>query len=314
MIRERTRLVKSEPDEGGAKRLLEQVRDAIRLKHYSIRTEEAYVDWIKRYIYFHGIRHPAEMGALEVQAFLTHLAVDQNVAASTQNQALSALLFLYKEVLQRDLGPVDAIRAKKPRRLPTVLTRDEVHRLFQHLDGVHLLMARLPYGSGLRLMECIRLRVKDLGFNYSTITVRDGKGAKDRVTILPQSLVVPLRDHLRHVRRTHEEDLAKGYGAVYLPYALERKYPNAHREWIWQYIFPARRLSVEIRAVAPSVATTSTKAVCKKLSAPPLRPPISPSGLPLTPSAIPSPPTFWRCTTTFVLSRNSLATRTCVRP
>jgi len=241
-------LSKANQTRGGAKRLLDQVRDVIRLKHYSIRTEEAYVDWVKRYIYFHGIRHPAEMGAPEVQAFLTHLAVDQNVAASTQNQALSALLFLYKEVLHRDLGPVDAIRDKKPRRLPIVLTRDEIHRLFQHLDGVHLLMARLLYGSGLRLMECARLRVKDLDFDYSTITARDGKGAKDRVTILPQSLVVPLRDHLHHVRRTHEEDLAKGYGAVYLLYALERKCPNAHREWIWQYIFPARRLSVDPRS------------------------------------------------------------------
>jgi integron integrase len=230
------------------RKLLDRVRDALRLKHYSIRTEEAYVNWIKRYIYFHNVRHPAEMGASEVQAFLTHLAVKENVAASTQNQALSALLFLYRQVLNQDLGPIDALRAKKPKRLPTVLTRDEVHRVFAHLSGVNLLMARLLYGSGLRLMECLRLRVKDLDFDYRTITVRDGKGEQDRVTILPESLIVPLQDHLRIVKRTHEEDLAKGYGAVYLPYALERKYPNANREWIWQYVFPAGRLSVDPRS------------------------------------------------------------------
>jgi integron integrase len=230
------------------RKLLDRVRDALRLKHYSIRTEEAYVNWIKRYIYFHNVRHPAEMGAPEVQAFLTHLAVKEDVAASTQNQALSALLFLYREVLNQDLGPVDALRAKKAKRLPTVLTRDEVHRVFAHLSGVNLLMARLLYGSGLRLMECLRLRVQDLDFDYRTITVRDGKGEQDRVTILPESLIVPLQDHLRIVKRTHEEDLAKGYGAVYLPYALERKYPNANREWIWQYIFPAGRLSVDPRS------------------------------------------------------------------
>ena len=161
------------------RRLLDQVRDALRLKHYSIRTAEAYVNWIKRYIYFHNVRHPAEMG--EVQAFLTHLAVKENVAASTQNQALSALLFLYRQVLNQDLGPIDALRAKKPKRLPTVLTRDEIHRVFAHLSGVNLLMARLLYGSGLRLIECLRLRVKDLDFDYRTITVRDGKGEQDRV-------------------------------------------------------------------------------------------------------------------------------------
>ena len=234
--------------ESNDKKLLDRVRDAIRLKHYSIRTEQAYVNWIKRYIYFHGVRHPAEMGAPEIQAFLTHLAVQENVAASTQNQALSALLFLYKEVLKQDLGPIDALRAKKPKRLPTVLTKEEVRRVFQHMSGIHLLIARLLYGSGLRLMEGVRLRVKDLDFEYHTITVRDGKGAKDRVTMLPETLVVPLQDHLRTVKRTHEEDLVKGYGAVYLPYALERKYPNANKEWIWQYVFPANRLSVDPRS------------------------------------------------------------------
>jgi len=163
------------------RKLLDRVRDMLRVKHYSIRTEQAYVNWIKRYIYFHNVRHPAEMGAPEVQAFLTHLAVEGNVAASTQNQALSALLFLYRQVLNQDLGPIDALRAKKPKRLPTVLTRDEVHRVLVHLSGVNLLMARLLYGSGLRLMECLRLRVKDLDFDYRTITVRDGKGEQDQV-------------------------------------------------------------------------------------------------------------------------------------
>ena len=230
------------------KKLLDQVRDTIRLKHYSIRTENSYVDWIRRYILFHNKRHPNEMGAPEVEAFLTHLAVNEHVAASTQNQALSALLFLYREVLKQDLGPVDAFHAKKPKRLPTVLTRDEVCRLFVHLSGANLLMARLLYGSGLRLMECLRLRVKDLDFEYRTITVRDGKGEQDRVTILPESLIGPLQDHLRIVKRTHEEDLVKGYGAVYLPDALERKYPNAHKEWGWQYVFPANRLSVDPRS------------------------------------------------------------------
>ncbi len=229
------------------KKLLDQVRDALRRKHYSIRTEQAYLGWITRFILFHHKCHPQEMGAPEIEAFLTHLAVHENVAASTQNQALSALLFLYRYVLNHDPGPINALHAKKPKRLPTVLTRDEVRLLFRYLSGVNLLMARL-YGSGLRLMECLRLRVKDLDFNYYTITVRDGKGEQDRITILPESLVNPLQDHLRIVKRTHEEDLAKGYGAVYLPYALERKYPNANREWGWQYVFPSDRLSVDPRS------------------------------------------------------------------
>ena len=231
------------------KKLLDRVRDAIRLKHYSIRTEEAYVSWIKRYILFHDVRHPDEMGTAQVEAFLTHLAVKENVAASTQNQAFSALLFLYREVLHKDLdGHINALRAKKPKRLPTVLTKEEVHRVLGHLSGDHLLMAKLLYGSGLRLMECLRLRVKDIDFAQRQILVRDGKGEKDRVTMLPESLVAPLQDHLRIVERTHEEDLTRGFGAVYLPYALERKYPNANREWIWQYVFPSRRLSVDPRS------------------------------------------------------------------
>jgi len=231
------------------KRLLDRVHDAIRVKHYSIRTEEAYVNWIRRFIIFHDKRHPNQMGAAEIEAFLTHLAVKKNVAASTQNQALSALLFLYREVLHKDLdGPIDALRAKKPRRLPTVLTKDEARRVLEHLSSTHQLMAKLLYGSGLRLMECLRLRIKDLDFAQREIVVRDGKGEKDRVTMLPESLIALLQEHLRSVERLHEKDLAKGFGVVYLPYALERKYPNASREWIWQYVFPSRRLSVDPRS------------------------------------------------------------------
>ena len=231
------------------KKLLDQVRDAIRLKHYSIRTEEAYVTWIKRYILFHNKRHPLEMGIPEIEAFLTHLAVDQKVAASTQNQAFSALLFLYREVLKKDLdGPIDAMRAKRPKRLPTVLTKEETLNVIGQLSGTHRLMANLLYGSGLRLMECLRLRVKDVDFAQRLIVVRDGKGMEDRVTMLPDSLVTPLQEHLQLVKRLHDEDLARGYGSVYLPFALERKYPNADQEWIWQYVFPSNRLSKDPRS------------------------------------------------------------------
>ena len=231
------------------KKLLDQVRDAIRRKHYSIRTEEAYVSWIKRFILFHNKRHPREMGAPEIEAFLTHLAVERRVAASTQNQALSAILFLYREVLGIDLDlPLRAVRAKRPKRLPTVLTHEEALRVIAGLSGVHQLMAKLLYGSGLRLMECVRLRVKDLDFDQHVITVRDGKGAKDRVTVLPDSLVQPLQEHLQRVRLIHQQDLRAGYGSVYLPYALDRKYPNASKEWIWQYVFPSDRLSTDPRS------------------------------------------------------------------
>jgi len=179
----------------------------------------------------------------EIAAFLTHLAVDRNVAASTRNQALSALLFLYREVLEMDPGPVDAVRAKRPKRLPTVLTKEEVRAVIAAMSGTNRLIARLLYGSGLRLIECLRLRVKDIDFAYRQITVRDGKGEVDRVAMLPESLVEPLRQHLQRVKLIHLHDLDSGYGAVYLPYALERKYPNANREWCWQYVFPAQSLS-----------------------------------------------------------------------
>jgi len=232
------------------KRLLDQVRDTLRLKHYSYRTEQAYVGWTTRYVLFHCKRHPNEMGAPEVEAFLTHLAVEEHVAASTQNQAFSALLFLYREVLHKDLGPVDALRAKRPKRLPTVLTQEETRRLLGQLSGTQGLMAKLLYGGGLRLLECLRLRVKDLEFERRAIVVRDGKGEQDRVTILPDSLIAPLQEHLLRVKRLHEEDLTRGNGAVYLPDALERKYPNANREWGWQYVFPSDRLSVDPRSGA----------------------------------------------------------------
>jgi integron integrase len=235
-------------EEHRPKKLLDQVRDAIRLKHYSYRTEQAYVGWIKRYVYFHDVRHPSEMGAAEVEAFLTHLAVKEHVTASTQNQALSALLFLYREVLHQELGPVDVLRAKRPKRLPTVLTKDETLRFIGCLSGTHQLMAKLIYGSGIRLMECLRLRVKDLEFERRALIVRDGKGAQDRVTVLPDSLVPLLQEHLQRVKALHEQDLAQGYGAVYLPDALARKYPNADREWGWQYVFPASSLSEDPRS------------------------------------------------------------------
>jgi integron integrase len=230
-------------------KLLDQLRNALRARHYSIRTEDAYVDWAKRFILFHHKQHPAQLGPAEVNAFLTHLAVQGRVAASTQSQALSALLFLYREVLQIELdGPLPLIRAKTPQRLPTVLTRAEVQAVLSHLAGEHLLMAQLLYGSGLRLMECVRLRVKDVDFAMRQITVRDGKGMKDRVTMLPTPTCAPLEAHLVRVRQRHAVDLAGGLGAVYLPFALERKYPNANREWAWQYLFPSDRLSSDPRS------------------------------------------------------------------
>jgi integron integrase len=230
------------------KKLLDLVRDVMRLNHYSRRTEDAYIDWIRRYILFHNKRHPQDMGVKEIEAFLTHLAVQRNVAASTQNQALSALIFLYRDVLQIELpGMIDAVRANKPKRLPTVLTKEEVRKILDCLMGTHQLMAKLLYGSGLRVMECLRLRVKDLDFERRQITVRDGKGMNDRVTMLPESLIPRLQEHLRHVKLIHEDDLAQGCGRVYLPFALAEKYRNAEREWIWQYVFPASKLSTDPR-------------------------------------------------------------------
>ena len=228
---------------------LESVRGLIRVKHLSYRTEEAYINWIRRFILFHNKRHPDEMGAVEVRAFLTHLAVEGNVAASTQNQAFAALLFLYREFLEKPLdGLRDVVRAKMPQRLPDVLTKDEVRRVLAFMNGEKWLVANLLYGAGMRLKEALRLRVKDVDFEYRQIMVRDGKGAKDRVTVLPETAVAPLTEHLSRVRLLHEEDLRLGFGEVYLPFALERKYPNAIREWIWQYIFPAAKRSFDPRS------------------------------------------------------------------
>lgn len=230
-------------------RLLERVRDHIRVKHYSIRTEEAYVQAIKRFILFHHKRHPKEMGADEIRQYLTHLATEGRVSASTQNQALSALLFLYREVLGIDLPFIDGIeKAKRPVRVPVVLTREETNKILSQLSGVCHLMASLLYGSGLRLMECMRLRVKDVDFGYRQITVRDGKGEKDRRTVLPLSVIEPLKRQMVRARLLYEEDIQRGHGRVYLPYALERKYRQAAIEWAWQWVFPAAKVSTDPRS------------------------------------------------------------------
>lgn len=235
----------------GAPRLLDQMRERIRVKHYSIRTEETYLHWVKRYILFHHKRHPAEMGAPEVEAFLSHLATTANVSASTQNLALSSILFLYKEVLVVDLPWLEGVtRAKKPQRLPVVMTRDEVRQVLAHMQGTHHLMASLMYGTGMRLMECVRLRVKDVDFARREILVREGKGNKDRVTMLPDSLASALQAHLEKVQRVHAQDCAEGCGDVYLPHALARKYPHAATDWGWQYVFPATSRSRDPRSDA----------------------------------------------------------------
>ena len=235
---------RGETPRGREPRLLQQVHEAIGRLHYSRRTEETYVHWIKRFIFWSGKRHPATLGEAEVTAFLSHLATELNVAAATQNQALAALLFLYKQVLGRDLGWFDElVRAKRPVRLPVVLTRGEVAALLAQLSGVHWLMASLLYGAGLRLMECLRLRVKDVDIAYRQILVRDGKGGKDRVTMLPESVVQPLHAQLGAAKRLHEFDLREGFGEVHLPHALARKYPRAGYEWGWQYVFPSGKRS-----------------------------------------------------------------------
>ncbi|RJS91984.1 integron integrase [Salinisphaera sp. Q1T1-3] len=230
-------------------KLLERVRDRIRLKHYSLRTEKTYIAWIRRFILFHDKRHPRDMGKAEVERFLTHLAVDKHVAASTQNQALNAILFLYKDVLEIELPWMDdVVRVKRPARIPEVLSVSEVMRLLTQLDGTYRLMASLLYGSGLRLMEAVRLRVKDVDFEYRQIVVRDAKGARDRVTPLPASIADDLRAQIDAVVSRHQADRVAGYGSVFLPSALARKYPNAETELAWQYVFPSRRLSVDPRS------------------------------------------------------------------
>jgi integron integrase len=230
-------------------KLLDRLRQAIRVRHYSIRTEEAYVQWSRRFILFHHKRHPSSMGADEVNAFLTHLAVEDNVSVSTQNQALSALVFLYKNVLDDPLPWLsDVVRARRPRRLPIVLTRDDVRRILAELEGRPKLIAAILYGTGLRLLEALRLRVKDIDFVTRIILVREGKGDVDRRTMLPRPVIEPLHEHLIGVRRLHEADLEAGLGEVWLPHALGRKYPNAGKEWGWQYVFPASYRSTDPRS------------------------------------------------------------------
>ena len=239
-------------EDGGAParpRLLDELRMRVRRLGLSLRTEEGYAGWVRRFILANGKRHPREMGAVEVEAFLSGLAVHGQVAASTQNQALCALLFLYREVLGQELAwMADIRRAKKPKRVPTVLTRDEVAAVLAQMSGVPWLMAALLYGAGLRLMECVRLRVQDVDFVRREVTVRAGKGGKDRRTMLPAMAADALQAQLAEARRMHERDLAAGFGAVWLPHALERKYPNAAREWAWQYVFPASARSVDPRS------------------------------------------------------------------
>lgn len=223
-------------------RLLNQIRQTMRARHYSFSTEKSYIHWIRRYILFHGKRHPINMGEKEIIQFLSHLAIKKRISVSTQNQAFNALLFLYREVLRIDLQKMDGIvRPKRPMRLPVVLTPNEVAAILLNLHGIHWLIASLLYGSGLRLMECLRLRVKDVDFERNEITVRDGKGKKDRITMLPAKIKTPLAEHLRRIRNQHAQDLTKGNGSVELPYAIAKKYPGASKEWGWQWVFPATR-------------------------------------------------------------------------
>ena len=230
-------------------RLLDQMRDVIRRKHYSLRTEDAYIDWTRRFVHFCKLRHPRECGPIEVQAFLSHLANAGRVAASTQNQARSALLFLYKEVLGTQLPWLDEIdSAKRPARLPVVLNRDEVARVLALAQGTSGLVLRLLYGTGMRILEALRLRVKDVDFSRCEIVIREGKGLRDRVTMLPETLSHDLARHIERVQLLHQADVRRGYGSVYLPYALERKYSNAAQDWAWQYVFPSDRFSTDPRS------------------------------------------------------------------
>jgi integron integrase len=227
-------------------KLIQQVRDNIRVRHYSLRTEQSYVHWIQKFLRFHSFRNPIQLQESDLSKFLSHLATDQKTAASTQNQATSALLFLYRNILKQDLEWIHNIqRAKTNFRIPIVFSREEVRNILKQLDGTIYIMASLLYGSGLRLMECLRLRIKDLDFHSKQIVVRDGKGARDRVTLLPESLIAPLKRHLERVKSLHDIDLNEGFGKVYLPFALHRKYPNADSEWSWQYVFPSSKRSID---------------------------------------------------------------------
>lgn len=220
-------------------RVLADLRTAMKSRHYSRRTEQAYGHWVSRFLHFHQGRPPAEMAEADINRFLTHLAVTKKVSASTQNQALAALLFLYRQVIGRDVGDLgEVIRARKPERLPVVMAREEVKAVLANLTGEKWLIAAILYGTGLRLMECLRLRVQDIDFSRNEILVRDGKGAKDRITMLPESTKAPLQDHLKQVKAVHQQDVAEGWGRVQLPHALDRKYPNAPKDWRWQWVFP----------------------------------------------------------------------------
>ena len=235
--------------QSGEPRFLDQVANACRVKHLAYRTEQSYVAWVKRFILFHNKRHPKDMGALEVRAFLTHLAVNRKVSASTQNQALNAIVFMFREVVRRDPGEFgEFCRAKRPKRLPTVLARDEVKRVLAPLDGTYGLMARLLYGTGMRLMECVRLRIKDVDFTRGSITVRSGKGDKDRVTVLPESLREQLQSHIERLRGLYAQDREQNVQGVELPYAFAVKSPNAGTSWAWQWVFPARDVSRDPRS------------------------------------------------------------------
>ena len=227
------------------KKLLDQYRDSIRLKQYSFRTEKTYITWVREYILFHSKRHPREMGVIEINQFITHLVVDRKASASTQNQAISAILFLYNNTLhiELDKSSLNFIRPKRGKRVPNVLSVSEVRTIITHMTGVHKLMTQIMYGSGLRLMECLRLRVKDFDFENHRIIVYDGKGGDDRITMLPDSILAPLREHLARTKAIHQKDLANGHGSVHMPFALDKKYPTAHKEWIWQYAFPATTLN-----------------------------------------------------------------------
>ncbi|MBP8646341.1 MAG: integron integrase [Syntrophobacteraceae bacterium] len=233
-------------------RLMDQVRQVLQYHHYAYRTEKAYCDWILRFIKFHGSRtHPRDMGKVEIDAFLSHLATELKVSASTQNQAFNAILFLYREVLDQPVeGRIEAVRAKRRPMLPVVMTQEEVKRVLSEMKGTHLLMAKLLYGGGLRLMECVRLRVKDLDFDRCLLTIRAGKGDKDRATLLPHSIHAELQAHLQKVKQLHEQDLANGAGEVFLPPALSRKYPGAAKDFRWQYVFPSKNLSTDPRTKA----------------------------------------------------------------
>lgn len=230
-------------------KLLDQMKNRLRVLHYSIHTERSYLDWAKRFILFHDKRHPETMGSDEIEAFLNNLAVEKKVAASTQNQALSAVLFLFKEVLKKDPGWVNTgKRAKRPQKLPVVFSQDEVNRIFLYLDGVYWIMAHLLYGAGLRLMECVRLRVKDIDFDFNQVIVRNGKGGKDRISMLPRVVKEPLKSHLSKVKQLHDKDLAEGYGTVYMPFAFDRKNTAAATDWAWKYVFPSVKLSKDPRS------------------------------------------------------------------